>query len=76
MFALAVGAGSAGCVLVNRISEDLLSTVLIVEAGGSEDENEMKHVPVASRLFQNTTQDCTFKTVPQKESCMGLKDQV
>ncbi|XP_052710366.1 L-sorbose 1-dehydrogenase-like isoform X2 [Crassostrea angulata] len=70
-----VGAGSAGCVLANRLSEDLLSTVLILEAGGSEGENVFMHIPVALPELINSKQDWAFKTVPQKKSSIGLKEQ-
>jgi choline dehydrogenase len=42
-----VGAGSAGCVLANRLSEDPANRVLLLEAGGS-DRNPIIHVPLVA----------------------------
>lgn len=61
-----VGAGSAGCVLAARLSEDGARTVALVEAGGPPKRREI-HIPAAfSKLFR-TQCDWAYTTEAQPE---------
>ena len=61
-----VGAGSAGCLLANRLSADPASRVLLLEAGG-RDNWIWFHIPVGY-LFAigNPRSDWCFKTEPEE----------
>src|SRR5499433_4286852 len=61
-----VGAGSAGCVLANRLSADPATRVLLLEAGGN-DNWIWFHIPVGY-LFAigNPRSDWMFKTEPEE----------
>jgi choline dehydrogenase len=59
-----VGAGSAGCVLARRLSEERSCRVLLLEAGGPDRRREI-HVPAAfSRLFKGPC-DWAYETEPE-----------
>src|SRR3954447_27069089 len=51
-----VGAGSAGCVLANRLTEDPDVSVLLIEAGGP-DSNALVHIPATFSALFSTAQD-------------------
>jgi choline dehydrogenase len=63
-----VGAGSAGCVLANRLTEDADVRVLLLEAGSKDRAWDWRiHMPSAlSYPMQSTTYNWDYFTVPQR----------
>jgi choline dehydrogenase len=59
-----VGAGSAGCVLAARLSEDGAASVCLVEAGPA-DINENIHIPVAGASLFRTHLDWDYDSHPE-----------
>jgi choline dehydrogenase-like flavoprotein len=59
-----VGAGSAGCVLANRLSEDPSVRVLLIEAGG-RDRSMKVRIPAAFPQQFHTKLDWDFETEPE-----------
>jgi choline dehydrogenase len=60
-----VGAGSAGCVLANRLSADPQRRVLLLEAGGPDKRTEI-HIPAAWSKTLKTELDWNYYTEPQE----------
>ena len=67
-----VGAGSAGCVLANRLTEDGKSSVLLLEAGG-KDSSLMIHIPVG---YAQTLKDPKVNWMYETEPDPGTNDRV
>ncbi|MCR9254479.1 MAG: GMC family oxidoreductase N-terminal domain-containing protein [Alphaproteobacteria bacterium] len=62
---IVIGAGSAGCVLANRLTEDPTVRVTLLEAGG-RDSNPWIHVPVGYvKTLDNPALNWRFETEPE-----------
>ena len=67
-----VGGGSAGSVMASRLSEDPMTSVLLLEAGPPE--NIITDIPRSTFLLQASPVNWHFLTEPQLKSCFGLMD--
>ena len=62
-----VGAGSAGCVLANRLSADVSTTVCLLEAG-PEDTHPFIHMPIGIIwLMMSRKLNWQYYTQPQAQ---------
>jgi choline dehydrogenase len=69
---IVVGAGSAGCLLANRLSADPGAKVLLIEAGGKDDWIWL-HIPVGYLYaIGNPRADWMFRTASER----GLNDRI
>ncbi|CAH1716930.1 unnamed protein product [Aphis gossypii] len=64
-----VGAGSAGAVVANRLSEVYAWNVLLIEAG--EEEHFVMDIPLLANMLQFTHANWKYKTMPSDNYCLG-----
>ena len=66
-----VGAGSAGCVLAARLSENPNWKILLLEAGRGE--NFVMDIPMMVHFLQQYDINWKYKTEPSQTSCLAMK---
>ncbi len=62
-----VGAGSAGCVIANRLSADANNSVAILEAGGTDWNPIYRMTFLAGRLYRWSVNNWVYHSEPQKQ---------
>lgn len=66
-----IGAGPSGCILANRLSEDIRNTVLLIEAGSPENPI-ITNIPMSAPNLQSTNYNWNYATEPQKNACLCM----
>ncbi|KAK9871038.1 hypothetical protein WA026_009996 [Henosepilachna vigintioctopunctata] len=67
-----VGAGSSGSVIFNRLSEVKKWKILLLEAGG--DEDDFSDIPAMMFFTHLSEMNWGYNTTSQKKSCLGMND--
>uniref|UniRef100_A0A2A4JMY6 Glucose-methanol-choline oxidoreductase N-terminal domain-containing protein n=1 Tax=Heliothis virescens TaxID=7102 RepID=A0A2A4JMY6_HELVI len=70
---IVVGAGSAGCVVANRLSEVKQWKVLLIEAG--PEEPEVTSVPAFAPVLGRSNIDWNYRTQPEEMTCRAQRGQ-
>ncbi|CAH0552597.1 unnamed protein product [Brassicogethes aeneus] len=67
---IVVGAGTAGCVVANRLTENPNWNVLLIEAGGAE--SFLFDMPILANYLQFIETNWNYKAEPSGRFCMGM----